>query len=143
VDITIQYFTQVNLGQFNLLPLLSKLTKLIINLFKPAAPLAVEALKRKSSVTSTSVQSVGIASQSNTAYGQGRGSVLIEKLPSFIQVPNQLTEASLHMIPKYILQQFVFSPLLLKELCLQNTVDKLLDCIPQPWRKVSTLIYKY
>lgn len=133
---------QIQLGwRSYVLPKLSHLTKLILNNSNPFIP----SKQLPAHQSSSSIHSLPLTTQSNSqCIGHSSQGVIVEKLPSFIHVPSQLVETTFTIIPQASLQRFVFFPLLLKELCLQSTVEKLLEVIPQPWRKVSHIhLYMY
>ena len=131
---------QIQLGWSPFLfSLLSQLTNFILYQAKPvSSTVTADQIRRNPSFTSCSANSTTLTSQSNPLHSHGRNNqgIIVEKLPSFIQVSYQILETSLTMIPRCTLQQFMMCPLLLKELCLQNTVEKVLESIPQPWKKV-------
>lgn len=92
--------------------------------------------RRNQSITSLSVNSMGVTTQSLTKAHPSQLTVPVDKLPSFIQVPSQIADVSFTAIPRSMLQMFGSSPGLLKELALQSTVEKLVENIPPPWKKV-------
>lgn len=63
--------------------------------------------------------------------------VVIEKLPSFISVPSNLTEVHLSHLPGYLLETLTCNPSLLKRLPLQYNIERLMEKFPSIWKKVT------
>lgn len=123
---------QIQLGWHSyLLPTLSHLTSLTLSKTTHPSLRALPTIPRHTSVTNTSVHTT----LSHTQHRSNQG-FLVEKLPSFIPVSSQISESTFNSIPQTTLRQYVFTPELVREMCLQNTVEKLLEAIPQPWKKV-------
>ena len=63
----------------------------------------------------------------------------VDRLPSFIQLPTQITELVMTPVPSGLLKMIGMNTTLLSNLRgpLQATVDKLMNNIPAPWKKVN------
>ena len=88
-------------------------------------------LKRTESFDSSSILSKPLKNLQ-----KNESTVIIEKLPSFIQILSQLTEVNLSHMSSILLHSVSAQPTLLKELPLQTNVEKLLEKMPSVWKKV-------
>ena len=105
-----------------------------------APPLSSHTKKTDYLVKAVSIDNRSTISIARASKAQQRNNspvIIVEKLPSFIQVATQLVDVNLSHLPNSALNTLNSNPSLIMELPLQANIEKLMDKIPLVWKKVS------